>query len=107
MWLPPRFATPRYARLRAIGRIGERTGLPPRIPTRRLCLLDLRQGQRPLEPVNGFFLRGGPTRALKRHGRPSPEKKPQLIDCKVTQRPGRIAIAVNLRRGLVWRFFFF
>src|SRR3984885_15512009 len=61
---------------------GEGAGLPPRTPTRRLCLLDLRQGQRPLEPVNGFVLRGGPTATYQRPCRPSPENKPQLIDCK-------------------------
>src|SRR6202451_4828516 len=59
-----------------------RPGALPRDPTRRLCLLALRQGQRPLEPVNGFVLRGGPTRTLRGRGWPSPENKPQLIDCK-------------------------
>src|ERR1700722_19531709 len=65
---------------RSIGRAS--SGLPPRTPTKRLRLLELRQGQWPLEPVNGFVLRGGPTRTLRGRGRPSPENKPQLIDCK-------------------------
>src|SRR5580693_3108686 len=36
-------------------------------------ILDLRQGQRPLEPVNGFVLSGGPTRTSIGRGWPSPE----------------------------------
>ena len=36
-------------------------GLPPRTPTRRRCLLDLRQGQWPLEPLIWVGGGGGPT----------------------------------------------
>src|ERR1700689_1993825 len=58
---------------RSIGRAS--SGLPPRTPTKRLRLLELRQGQWPLEPVNGFVLRGGPTRMFRGRGRPSPENE--------------------------------
>jgi hypothetical protein len=43
---------------------------------KRLRLLELRQGQRPLEPVKGFVLRGEPTATLQGPGTPSPENKP-------------------------------
>jgi hypothetical protein len=44
--------------------------------------LEPRQGQWPLEPVNGFVLRGGPTVTSIGPSRTPPENKPQLIDCK-------------------------
>src|SRR5580658_8754567 len=81
-WLAPPSTPWPEARGRAIARAGEGAGLPPRTPTKRLRLLELRQGQRPLEPVNGFVLRGWPTRTLIGRGWPSPENKPQLIDRK-------------------------
>src|SRR3984957_21229562 len=59
----------------------KRWGFAP-APTKRLRLLELRQGQRPLEPVNGLVLRGGPTVTYQRQCWPSPENKPQLIDRK-------------------------
>src|SRR5580658_8282793 len=40
------------------------------------------KGSGPWNPLMGFVLRGGPTRTLRGHGRPSPENKPQLIDRK-------------------------
>src|SRR3984957_21243500 len=46
-------------------------------PARSRCLLDLHQRARPFGIYQlGFVFRGGPTRTLKGHGRPSPENKP-------------------------------